>query len=92
MNRGINIVSTLDNDNRPFVLEWTPVYPANSVVFNTQLTTIEGDILRVYDTDANIIYGNYILDAQIEVGEIETTGKPASIDEVINRIEEALND
>ena len=33
-----------------------------------------------------------VLDADIELGKVETTGKPVSIDEVISHIEEALND
>ena len=33
-----------------------------------------------------------VLDENIELGKVETTGKPVSIDEVICHIEEALND
>ena len=72
MNKGISII---------FSLNWTPVYPNNSVTFSTQLPTIEGGISPVR-----------VLDREIELGKVETTGKPVSIDEVINHIEEALND
>ena len=84
---------TLNVDNRPFV----------------GLAEIEGNILRVHDTDANTIFcytidGNMvgreiapdlglgILNSQIEAGEIETTGKPVSIEEVISYIEVALKE
>ena len=50
----------------------------------------------VYPTANSVTFNTQLAtiqnDIQIEVGEIETTGKPVSIEEVISHIEEALND
>ena len=62
------------------------VSPCSSLAFNGTYINLSDGTDATYDDIPPV----RVLDREIELGKVETTGKPVSIDEVISHMEKAL--